>query len=171
MKTGLIVLFLAPSLFFLSACKPSLEERNDAKLKESRSLVTASLKDPLSAQFRNEKVGKAVCGELNAKNSYGAYNGFKRYIALIPDKNKDNPAINPDEAYIEGIGFVGTNISSDTLLLQLDITNIILEKEIVSMKADKGQFSIETRKKMEVEILFDRKWGELCAVNPMQTSD
>lgn len=41
------------------------------------------LKDPESARFRSEFVGKdgAVCGFVNAKNSYGGYGGFKRYIA------------------------------------------------------------------------------------------
>jgi hypothetical protein len=41
-----------------------------------------SLKDPDSARFRGDFVGKdgAVCGFVNAKNSYGGYDGFKRYI-------------------------------------------------------------------------------------------
>jgi hypothetical protein len=40
------------------------------------------LKDPDSARFRNDFAGKggAVCGFVNAKNSYGGYDGFKRYI-------------------------------------------------------------------------------------------
>ena len=58
--------------------------------------LTSSLKDPSSVQFRNEsfyqttiehKDGKvpstvAVCGEINAKNSYGAYVGFRRYFSM-----------------------------------------------------------------------------------------
>lgn len=52
--------------------------------------VTAKLKDPDSAQFRNAffhmaKVdGKDVpisCGEVNSKNSFGGYGGFQRYIS------------------------------------------------------------------------------------------
>lgn len=54
-----------------------------------RVLVEAQLKDADSAKFRNEAVypvaGKekafTMCGEVNAKNSYGAYTGFKRVIA------------------------------------------------------------------------------------------
>lgn len=40
------------------------------------------LKDPDSAKFRSEFIGKdgAVCGFVNAKNSYGGYGGFKAYI-------------------------------------------------------------------------------------------
>lgn len=48
----------------------------------------ASLKDPDSLQVRNP-VYKAkgastwiMCGEYNAKNSYGGYTGFKRFMAV-----------------------------------------------------------------------------------------
>ena len=44
-----------------------------------RGWVEANLKDASSAEFRNQ-VGQ--CGEVNAKNSYGGYTGFKRFIAL-----------------------------------------------------------------------------------------
>jgi len=48
--------------------------------------VTHDLKDPMSAQFRGIRPGKPAkgnavswCGEVNAKNSYGAYVGFKKF--------------------------------------------------------------------------------------------
>lgn len=37
------------------------------------------VKDPSSVQFRNQR---GSCGEVNSKNSYGAYTGFQRYIAV-----------------------------------------------------------------------------------------
>lgn len=48
--------------------------------------VIEELKDPDSANFRNEKViqnetGMYVCGEVNAKNSYGGYVGFMPYFS------------------------------------------------------------------------------------------
>lgn len=45
--------------------------------------VESRLKDADSAKFRNQFVGKSgvPCGEVNAKNGFGGYNGFKRYIA------------------------------------------------------------------------------------------
>lgn len=48
--------------------------------------ITTDLKDPSSAKFRNlfiggEKALPALCGEIAAKNSYGAYTGFKRFYA------------------------------------------------------------------------------------------
>jgi uncharacterized protein (DUF3084 family) len=45
--------------------------------------VRAKLKDPDSAQFRNVYVADSLllslCGEVNAKNAYGGYVGFKRF--------------------------------------------------------------------------------------------
>src|SRR5690606_1839783 len=54
-------------------------EMTEIKLQRlARELVTANLKDPDSAKFRNQK---GVCGEVNAKNSFGGYAGFVRFIA------------------------------------------------------------------------------------------
>ena len=47
--------------------------------KESKDAVLSTLKDPDSAQFQNVK---GYCGEVNSKNSYGGYVGFKRYVAM-----------------------------------------------------------------------------------------
>ncbi len=48
---------------------------------EAKTLAAQDLKDPSSAQFREvHKTGGAICGEVNAKNSYGAYVGFKHFI-------------------------------------------------------------------------------------------
>lgn len=48
--------------------------------------VAANLKDPSSVQFRNIHVvpstlnSRKVCGDINAKNSYGAYVGFEEFV-------------------------------------------------------------------------------------------
>jgi hypothetical protein len=53
--------------------------QDDPDLKNA--LAASALKDPLSVQFQNvTKNPKAICGDLNAKNSYGAYTGFKTFI-------------------------------------------------------------------------------------------
>ena len=48
----------------------------------SESAVRNRLKDPASAQFQNQLVSSkgAACGEVNSKNGFGGYTGFKRYI-------------------------------------------------------------------------------------------
>lgn len=57
--------------------------------------IIGSLKDPESARFRRVFVsprGRAVCGDVNAKNSMGGYTGFKRFIVA-----KDKIGIEDDE--------------------------------------------------------------------------
>lgn len=58
------------------------QELIDASLESARN----QLKDPVSAQLRNVRLaqhpkGKVVCGEINGKNSYGGYVGFKVFAA------------------------------------------------------------------------------------------
>lgn len=66
----------------------SKEEINN-KVNEAKDYVVNSLKDPGSANFREVKIFQVehiggidtfVCGEVNAKNSYGGYVGFKTFI-------------------------------------------------------------------------------------------
>ena len=48
-----------------------------------KNFVTDSFKDPESARFRHVKVRwENVCGEVNGKNSYGGYVGYKRFYAI-----------------------------------------------------------------------------------------
>lgn len=60
--------------------------------------VREGLKDPQSAQFRNVKGGQnggsvTVCGEVNARNSYGGYPGFSPFIGLLAaQKDTGRPA-------------------------------------------------------------------------------
>ncbi len=62
---------------------------SQSTLAAARSALTVSFKDPSSAQFRNERVyrlatgGTAICGEVNGKNSFGAYIGFKHYYVRL----------------------------------------------------------------------------------------
>lgn len=78
------VSFLA--LIFLSGCGQSEADKDavsDAKLKSvGEKYIKARLKDPESAQFQGQFIGiKGVpCGQVNSKNSFGGYTGFKRYI-------------------------------------------------------------------------------------------
>lgn len=67
-----------------------VEAQQVAKLKEK---IANTLRDPMSAQFRNLQVTaskSALCGEINAKNAFGGYVGFRRFVA------------SDDESAIEG---------------------------------------------------------------------
>ncbi len=46
--------------------------------------VKRDLSDPESAQFRNIKnVGTHICGEVNAKNRFGGYTGYRRFAYVM----------------------------------------------------------------------------------------
>ena len=55
---------------------------------KAKTAVSKDFKDPEGAKFRNigiykSKTGKggvSVCGEVNAKNSYGAYTGYTPFV-------------------------------------------------------------------------------------------
>lgn len=58
-------------------------ELNEIKVQRvARGYVESALRDPGSAQFRNQS---GICGEVNAKNSFGGYTGFKRFMAGSKD--------------------------------------------------------------------------------------
>ena len=60
-----------------------------AWIRRHQDVLRARLKDGESAQFRNLYVSKSggspiVCGEVNAKNGFGAYGGFERWFGAEP---------------------------------------------------------------------------------------
>ncbi|UXC18532.1 putative periplasmic lipoprotein [Comamonas squillarum] len=76
-----VVLYASESQMFLDSGKSQDELKASAQ-----EAIARNLKDPAAAQFRNVRVmqftnGRVVCGEVNGKNSYGAYVGFKRFAA------------------------------------------------------------------------------------------
>ncbi len=55
-------------------------------IEAAKKSLADTLKDPSSAQFRNVRFveyldGVVICGEVNGKNSYGGYVGFKDFVA------------------------------------------------------------------------------------------
>lgn len=84
------MIVMLPAFLLLAACGQS-----DAKKAESaaamaeirnqrvaREFVAGVLKDPGSAEFRNQR---GLCGEVNSKNSFGGYVGFRRFIAATKE--------------------------------------------------------------------------------------
>lgn len=62
-----------------------------SKISEAQNAVARTLSDPKSADFSNDRVAgsgdrQLVCGEVNAKNSFGGYVGFRRYAYRIQSK-------------------------------------------------------------------------------------
>lgn len=64
----------------------SADTRQQVWILETQDGVRQRLKDPSSAEFRNSRFVDfegipIVCGEVNGKNSFGAYGGFQHFIA------------------------------------------------------------------------------------------
>jgi len=69
-------------LLVLASCKPAWQ-------KEAEQAASHNLNDPASAQFRSVKLcptGIDVEGEMNAKNLYGAYVGFRPFVYALDRK-------------------------------------------------------------------------------------
>ena len=81
-------------------CLSALAQEDVLKAK-----VIRQLKDPDSAQFRNLRVsagGVARCGEVNAKNSYGGYTGFRAFVADQDGVAWQGDGSTPSEVYQYG---------------------------------------------------------------------
>ena len=62
------------------------KEANDRIIQQLKSSLEQRFKDPGSVQYRNlsvRQIGQlpVLCGEVNAKNSFGGYIGYKPFIA------------------------------------------------------------------------------------------
>lgn len=77
---------MMPVFLMVAACGQSEAEKAESAAamteirnqRVAREFVGGVLKDPASAEFRNQH---GLCGEVNSKNSFGGYVGFKRFIA------------------------------------------------------------------------------------------
>lgn len=65
------ILFISVVAVTLVGCEKFQQER------EAKKFIESYVRDPSSLQFKNTS---GQCGEFNAKNGFGAYTGFDRYI-------------------------------------------------------------------------------------------
>lgn len=78
----------------IAAEKEAKEVELNKKIEFAKLNYSNDLKDPASAQFKNLKVlpdGNSICIEINAKNSYGAYTGFKMIWLQLPSQISSDP--------------------------------------------------------------------------------
>ncbi len=68
----------------------------DEKLLQAQDMIRSQLIDPGSAQFRNVqgRGDAAVCGEVNSKNRFGGYVGFRRFVV---DRQTNQAVLDPQE--------------------------------------------------------------------------
>lgn len=79
------------TLIFIAGCGKSESQKKRSEEiglhMVAEKYIKARMKDPSSTEFRNQFIGKkgAPCGEVNAKNSFGGFTGFQRYIVVGPE--------------------------------------------------------------------------------------
>lgn len=85
----------------------------DSASSRAQEIAARDLKDPSSAQFRDvrEAKGGAVCGEMNGKNAFGAYTGFKRFVVRA---GATSVVTEPDEPMTEAEQQVATDRCRDS---------------------------------------------------------
>lgn len=92
MKTRALLPAITAALLLAGCDKtppPDPDAAHKAAVAKLLQQVRDSLKDPDSARFRSLELHasesavpwKALCGEVNAKNSFGGYVGFRRFVA------------------------------------------------------------------------------------------
>ena len=83
----LVCLSLISSLDAKDYYKKTTDGKKIAWMDKGKNLLKSKLKDGKSARFKNVyfNVGKigvpATCGQVNAKNSFGAYTGYIKFIS------------------------------------------------------------------------------------------
>jgi hypothetical protein len=120
----------------------------------AREPVAALMKDPASAQFRNDRITPSgwLCGEVNVKNSMGGYVGFKKYMSRGPTVN-----------YIEDDGVLG-EWSAEDFIEKMD-AKIAYMKAINELAAKSGveaKLSDEDNEAGARRNFFNKKWDDIC---------
>jgi hypothetical protein len=121
---------------------------------DGRKFISDKLRDPESAQFRNERIGAggALCGEVNSKNGSGGYSGFTRFIS-----------VDSDTVYLEGEGPLFKATTSEIIKL-LDHKTEVLEKYI-ALRAREPDIPKPSDSQIDSEArsaYFAALWKERC---------
>lgn len=120
-----------------------------------REQMAQKFKDPSSLQFQRENLTASgwICGEVNAKNSYGAYDGFVRYVT------------NGTRIFIDKPEFANTD-STDDLTTLLNHENTILRDILSDRKArPNAMIAAPTEASLQAaawKVVFEEHWSNVC---------
>lgn len=89
------IIIMVLGVLVLAGCKPG----SDKAIAIAKNVISSDMRDPESSKFRElrfikagEKedgsIGGYVCGEINSKNSYGAYAGYTPFYIFLDMKPK-----------------------------------------------------------------------------------
>ncbi len=99
-------IFLAACVFFSTAVAGMPIINESLLMSRVKDSVRSKLSDPESAKFRNlhkyiltDKLKEQrvyVCGEVNARNGFGGYTGYKRFFFIIEKDGKEDVIFGED---------------------------------------------------------------------------
>ncbi len=137
------VLLLGLSLI---ACESSEE-------KALKTFVASQFRDPQSTQFEKITYKDGVmCGEVNSKNEYGAYVGYKRFVAI---KKGSNPK--SEYSYVESLNIFGEGNNaaitrSNQLLITMKVKSYLLQRQADLFRA-RANLPLLYKNSMPTELL------------------
>ncbi|MEW2741583.1 hypothetical protein ABZ131_20700 [Providencia rettgeri] len=145
---------IAAILLALVGCKPSDKDITNSVQEQ----MNRSLKDPTSSLYRDVVVYRDgdnsayVCGEVNAKNNYGAYTGFEPFVSkVIINGDKIIPLTGYLDEYTLDFfaplvcAYQGIKEANDELLRR--------ENEEIELK--KAAIELEVKKKAKANKIID----------------
>lgn len=95
------LLFILITVHQIAQSQGASSITNSAFVTAAKEELTRDFLDPDAARFRNlylimDKV-RALCGEVNAKNKFGAYSGFRPFYALDRESGEIGTGIAPED--------------------------------------------------------------------------
>lgn len=158
MKKKFILALVVLSFFLAGALLYNYEEWfvKPALIKEKRGYLLNRIKDPDSANFKDERLTSAewLCGRFNSKNGYGGYTGFESFI--VADSSRvyiesgnlmDSGIEKTHEEVMESIRL--ENDALDTVIkMKKHLPDVILSQHEIQRRVDK--------------VVFQKRWDKHC---------
>nr|WP_312991042.1 hypothetical protein [Brevundimonas diminuta] len=154
MKNALVALATLP----LAACQ-FIPGQPEYEIAQAQKHVAADLADPESAKFRsvnkinttvNGEKKFSICGEINAKNTLGAYTGYRRFVHR-PGQSIIDPGVDDaDLKYVDRC-------------LQAEYRQRVSPSQLNSMKAKSYCERIDEMKAhIDAFVDFNEFWTNNC---------
>lgn len=123
---------------------------------KAREVIQSRLRDPSSAQFRNERFteNRTLCGEVNSKNGMGGYTGFEKYFTT------------GSVSYLEKSGSLNKETTAE-FILRLDAKIALLES-YNKIKEANPNISMPSESRVDeqaAEDVIKNKFREACGID------
>ena len=156
------VMFWAAGALIVAGCALLAAKYDDwvtspKLIAQKRAYAVQQQRDPAAVQFKEEKLTKQgwLCGEMNGKNAYGAYVGFKRFTSY-----------SEEEAWIEGAGYAGKpGAQSARQIIEIMDAKIKAAELLLEAKKKDGELPIPSSQEADLSAqneIFLARWQQHC---------